>query len=184
MSVKKHLENKSHLDKEEKAAIKKAVSEIPSLILKEMQENKKNETDEITEKKDWQVSEQYDIEKKKRIWLWSGITIFAIIIFAIWGINLSNTFRDVKFDSGQEQKILEQSKKDLQNIFQTTNKKTETENIGKKEDLKDQIKNKLTEIITPLLNELNKNSSTEENIIISSSTVETNNTSTTKKITL
>lgn len=95
-------------------AIKKAVDQIPHLIMQEM-EAKRDEARPVS-------APIRTEERTKRIWLWAGVSFFSTLIFVLWFFNVSVAFYDAKQHPGQEKQIFDESKNDLQAILNSLDK--------------------------------------------------------------
>lgn len=122
--------------------IKKAVKDLPSAIMQEMyKQNEVNEEKEEKESIKVPVSREISIPIKKttaqiysspknsKVWLWSAVIIFTIVIFGLWILSIGNLFFDNKGNSNGPLDSLQDGKGELQNIFKNfddgQNKKTE-----------------------------------------------------------
>ncbi|OGH86344.1 MAG: hypothetical protein A2493_03645 [Candidatus Magasanikbacteria bacterium RIFOXYC12_FULL_33_11] len=124
-SKKKHKTAKKKVDKE-LMDIKKAVRDLPTVLTQEMQqEEEKENIDNI------QISVQrekiipvnrsqvaiYKAPENSQKWLWTAVSLFTVVIFFLWLLNISNVFYDSKGSSNGPLSSLKNSKQDLKNIF-------------------------------------------------------------------
>ena len=95
----------------------------------------------------------YEPPHKSKKWMWIGVTIFSVAIFAMWGLNLFTVFYEsgVAYDPAKE--IISTSKQDLQNIIKTFSEE-ELEEETTREDTKpedEDIEKNLRESILNLM---------------------------------
>ncbi|MEK7643705.1 MAG: hypothetical protein AAB390_00155 [Patescibacteria group bacterium] len=102
---------------------------------------------------------------KKIIWLWTGVTIVTLMIFAIWIFNIRNVFYDVRNSQGFEETLLTNSRRDLADIWKSIQANDEIiadqlkkETTATSTDADKALDDLLNEIMIPIL----KTSSTKE----------------------
>ncbi len=158
--VKKVLEKTPPTEKleklEEKKAIKKMVDEIPSMILQDIKKRpvltpskqppaQKPANIELPptkptvkfQKPQKQMAKPVVHGKNLFVWMWAGVIIFSLAIFIIWFFNIKTFLYDTKQETGLEERLLSESKDDLQETMKIITKSDET-----LEKRIDEIKNK------------------------------------------
>lgn len=153
MPVKKQKANKKI-----KRDIKKAVEQLPGLMIEHVKFKEIEQPDEL---KKLPAPERYEeietktfkslpyederIVRQKKMWLWTGVTIFSAIIFLMWGWNMRAAFHD-SFAKKQDG-IAETAKTTWRDTMKTTEpNKPEAPAKDDMADLKNQIKNNLISI--------------------------------------
>ena len=153
MPVKKQKANKKV-----KRDIKKAVEQLPGLMVEHV---KFKEIERLAELPKLPAPTRYEeIEthplkalryendesiRQKKIWLWTGVIIFSAIVFLMWGWNMSAAFRD-SFAKKQPG-IVETAQTTWQDAMQPTQTDKPTAPIENLDNLKNQIKNNLISIL-------------------------------------
>lgn len=146
MPVKK---TKKRTQRSKRQDIRKAVDEIPKLIMQEMKEK---ETP-----KPPRIDNPYEAERTKRIWLWVGVSLFSLMIFAVWFLNVQQTLSTLDtVGKSEEAKIIDESTKEIKAIFDSLDKERGVQTPV--DALKAAIKNALSVIPTTT-----PSTSTEEN---------------------
>lgn len=143
MSVKK-----KKITKKIKREIKRAVDGLPGLMIEHV---KFKEIERPAELQKLPAPKHYDeiethslktlpyyedsgVIRQKKIWLWTGVTIFSAIVFLMWGWNMRAAFQDSFTNTKTKQPgITETAKTTWQDAMETN-------------DLKNQIKNNLVSI--------------------------------------
>lgn len=155
MPVKKQKANKKV-----KRDIKKAVEQLPGLMVEHV---KFKEIEQPPELKKLPAPERYEeIETKaykslpyedertvrqKKIWLWTGVTIFSAIIFLMWGWNMRSAFQDSFTNTKKQPGITDTVKTTWQETMETTEPKTPIAPKENLDEIKSQIKNNLVSFI-------------------------------------
>lgn len=133
MPVKKQKANKKV-----KRDIKKAVEQLPGLMIEhvkfpELPAPTRYDEIETHPLKALRYEDGGAIIQKK-IWLWTGVTIFSAIVFLMWGWNMRAAFQDSFANTKTKQPSITETAKTTWRDAMETN------------DLKNQIKNNLVSI--------------------------------------
>ena len=184
---KKVLKKISKKSKKDSQEIKKAVRDLPSVLMQEM--NKQTEVRGETEKINVPVSREISIPVKKKtaqiysspknssVWLWSAVIIFTLVIFILWIMSIGNLFFDNKGNSNGPLDSLQDSKGELQSIFKNFNddKDKNTQN------LKNLLTSSTLEANTTSTVNLQKLQDAMHSLFVSTTTDVNNNLTTTTK---
>lgn len=139
MPVKKPKKTSGRSKRTNKQDIKKAVNEIPKLIMQEMKEKETQ--------KPPRIDNPYEAKRIKRIWLWVGVSLFSLMIFAVWFLNVQQTLSTLDtVGKSEEAKIIDESSKEIKAIFDSLDKERDEQTPV--EALKAAIKNALAIIPT------------------------------------
>src|SRR3989339_79661 len=65
------------------------------------------------------IVEPYITPHKSKMWMWTGVIIFMVAIFALWGMNLITLFYESSQVQDPAKEMLNTSKNDLQAIIKT-----------------------------------------------------------------
>lgn len=77
----------------------------------------------------WQLIDPH--HHQKRLWLWSGVTIFVTIIVVLWSINTLSFFTDVREKGFPEKLLLERIKADTESIVNSIESENDLETIAR-----------------------------------------------------
>lgn len=155
------LKRAKKANKKVKRDIKKAVEQLPGLMVEHV---KFKEIEQPAELKKLPAPERYDeiethqlkalpyedsgVIRQKKIWLWTGVTIFSAIVFLMWGWNMRSTFHDSFANTKTKQPgITDTVKTTWQETMETTEPKTPTAPKENLDEIKNQIKNNLVSFI-------------------------------------
>lgn len=114
--------------------------------------------------------------RERRRWLWTGVTIFMLAILLPWAVNLKTKFYDAHRTVDPGDKILADSKRDLQVVFDTMRQNTgaaATSTSSTTELIKSQLKNILAPLLVPSIASSTASSTTNST---ASSTIVTTST--------
>lgn len=109
----------------QKPDIKKAMQEIPALIMKERADTMPKQKEVPTQKvvtsapKPIQVAPVYESPEGSRTWLGIGVSIFTIAVLLLWGFNLSNVLYTTQNTTDEAENILTTSRNELKAIINT-----------------------------------------------------------------
>lgn len=146
---------KKQKEKKLKTEIKEAVEKIPGLFFErvEFQQPKPAITAPIAEptketepKKSPKYDNNYREEKRKQLFVWTGVIILSIIIFSLWIWN-TKTFFDVS--AGQNSDFIKQTKQNINNIQQE--KDAELKQLFPKDTQQKNLKENLKASLAQLL---------------------------------
>jgi len=98
------------MSKKDRDEIRKAIDEIPGLILKERNNNSDKKSKQL-DKTDNEALHQ------KKVWLWTGVIIFTTLVLGIWILNVKNMWQSINISNIPEKEIFDDSKDELKNIF-------------------------------------------------------------------
>lgn len=185
---KKTTKNRVKKTKQDSENIKKAVKDLPSVLMQEIhqkarfEEQKRQDAQELVikvesvtpKKKTVQI---YSSPKHSKAWLWSAVFIFTIVIFFLWIMSLSNLFFDNKNGSNGPLDSLKDTKGELQNIF-----KNFDDRDNKSEDLQNFITSSTLEDNVTSMNNIQKVQEVMNGLFVSTTASTTNFTTTTDKL--
>ncbi len=151
----------TEINKRVRADIKKAVEQLPGLMVEHV---KFKEIERPAELQKLPASTRYEkIEthplkalryendeaiRQKKIWLWTGVTIFSAIVFLMWGWNMRAAFQDSFSNTKKQPGITETAKTTWQDTMETVESNKPTVPIeNNSDDLRNQIKNNLISIL-------------------------------------
>ncbi|MFA7245177.1 MAG: hypothetical protein WC070_03295 [Candidatus Magasanikbacteria bacterium] len=129
--AKKTVAKKVNKNDKEMQEIKKAVKDLPNILAQEFKNISVEKTLDIKpvlvareEKsipfdvaKTPEISEVYIAPKNSRLWLWSAVSLFTVIILALWVLSVSNLFYNSKNSPDNPLESLKGSKEELKGIF-------------------------------------------------------------------
>lgn len=180
MPVKKTVKKnkKTHVAKTAKKIrreIKKAVEQLPGLLIEHVrfQElEKASETLELPEPvhhgrietrvRQALLSGGEKIIRQKKLWLWTGVVAFTVLVFAMWTLNVRVMWQDSLRGENRPTSILVETKKEWQDIMKTAEGETK-----KTEEMVADIKEKLSSIL--LMSAIMPSSTTESMVTTTSS---------------
>jgi hypothetical protein len=155
MPVKKQKANKKV-----KRDIKKAVEQLPGLMVEHV---KFKEIERPAELQKLPAPTRYEeIEtrtlrslpygdekavRQKKIWLWTGVTIFSAVIFLMWGWNMHATFQDSFANTKKQPGITETAQTTWQETMKTIESNKPSAPAENLDEIKNQIKNNLVSFI-------------------------------------
>lgn len=163
MPVKKQKANKKV-----KRDIKKAVEQLPGLMVEHV---KFKEIERPAEFKKLPAPEHHDeIEthtpkflryendgaiRQKKIWLWTGVTIFSAVVFLMWGWNMRATFQDSFANTKKQPGITETAKTTWQDTMETVESKKPATPVENPDELTNQIKKNIAGLLSAIANTTN-----------------------------
>ena len=146
-------------NKKIKKEIKRAVEQLPGLMIEHV---KFKEIEQPTEVKKLPAPTRYEeietktfkslpyedekIVRQKKIWLWTGVTIFSAVVFLMWGWNMRAAFQDSFTNTKKQPGITETAKTTWQDTMETVKSKTPIAPEENLDDLKNKVKNNLVSI--------------------------------------
>lgn len=138
--------------KKTKKEIKKAVKELPALILEEKAKIREEKKTRSAPQKHIPVQ---TLSPQKRTWLWGGTILCTILVFVLWVMNINATFSNFKEvqKASEEKALFDQSKKDLYESIERV-KKEEQETMKEEVETPD-LHAIFKETFEPLLEEIN-----------------------------
>lgn len=160
---------KKKIDKKVKRNIKKAVEQLPGLMVEHVKFKEIERPQEIAKLPAPTHHEEIEtsahpalpyrddkIIRQKKIWLWTGVFIFSVVVFTMWAWNMRAVFLDSFTNTKTEQPgLTETAQTTWQNTIKTlsvsqpVSPSAPTKNESEENDsvnLKEQIKNNIISI--------------------------------------
>ena len=132
---------KKLVSKKTRQSIKDAAEQIPSLIIEHIEytapPKKPPQPRPPAQKPKAPKPDSYVTIKKKKKVMWISVSVFMVIIIALWGITIKSTVYSITHTEGSDEKLLDSAKKDFATILASINeddkKPKDTQEEEKKE---------------------------------------------------
>ncbi|MBH41363.1 MAG: hypothetical protein CL685_01470 [Candidatus Magasanikbacteria bacterium] len=137
--VAKKVAKKKSVSKKTRQSIKDAAEQIPSLIIEHIEHTappkQPPQSRPPAQKPKTPKSDSYVVIQKKKRVMWISVSVFMVIIIALWGITIKSTVYTITHVKGSDEVLLENAKKDFATVLASIN-----EDDKKQEDIQEEEK--------------------------------------------
>lgn len=144
-----------------KKEMRKAIKEIPELILKEVGRDTATEYAPMpapapaAARTAEHLARTYRSPERGRRLMWIGVSVFTIMVLFIWGLNITAALSGARLVGEEEAALLSKSGQDLQDIFNAQQEAVGTDrgipaiDSRKEQDAQDAVKEALKATLLP-----------------------------------
>ena len=159
--VSKKVAKKKSVSKKTRQSIKDAAEQIPSLIIEHIEytapPKKPPQPRPPAQKPKAPKPDSYVVIQKKKKVMWISVSVFMVIIIALWGITIKSTVYTITHVKGSDEVLLDNAKKDFATVLASI-----SDDDKKQEDVQEEEKKEKEVVEKETVDEENKKEQEEQ----------------------